>query len=277
VLDPSDHRVAEENEMTPKPIDRRHALGLLGAAGAGAVVLAACGGSDDNASPGTTAASKTASTDAGGTTVPAGTTGAVTPDRFADAGTCTVTPTATEGPYYIDVDKLRSDIREDREGTRLRLAVRILDADGCTPVKDAVFEIWHCDAAGLYSGFESASTGGGGPGGNATTDAKRYLRGAQVTNPDGIAEITTIYPGWYQGRTAHIHAKVFLSNRDLLTTQLYFDEELNSAVYAAAPYNERAGRDVFNDDDSIFSDQTILTVTKDGDGYLGLINVGVRS
>ena len=253
--------------MTPQPIDRRHALSLLGAAGAGAVVLAACGGSDDNASPRPT----TSSTDAVRPRVTAGATGGVTAAMFDNASTCTVAPAATEGPYYIDVDKIRSDIREDRQGIQLRVAARILGADGCTPVKDAVFEIWHCDAEGRYSGFESASTGGG-----ATTDAKRYLRGAQITNADGIAEITTIYPGWYQGRTVHIHAKVFISNREVLTTQLYFDEALNNAVLASAPYNGRGGRDASNDDDSIFSDQTILTVTKDGEGYLGLINIGVE-
>jgi protocatechuate 3,4-dioxygenase beta subunit len=260
--------------MTPQSIDRRHALGLLGAAGAGAVVLAACGGSNDTAASSTT----TTSTDAGRSSTTAVATGTVTADMFDAASSCTVTPEATAGPYYIDVDKIRSDIREDRDGTQLRVAARILGADGCTPVKDAVFEIWHCDADGLYSGFESASTGGGGgPPGGSATDTTRYLRGAQITNADGIAEITTIWPGWYRGRTVHIHAKVFISSQDLLTTQLYFDEELNRAVFAAAPYTAHAGRDVFNGDDSIFSDQTILTVSKDGDGYLGLISIGVRS
>lgn len=197
---------------------------------------------------------------------------------FDDAAQCRVTPVAIEGPYYIDVDKIRSDIREDREGRKLRVAARILASDGCTPVRDAVFEIWHCDSAGLYSGFESASTGGGsaGPQGGIA-DAKRYLRGAQITNAEGIAEITTIYPGWYRGRTVHIHAKVFISSREVLTTQLYFDDALNGTVYASAPYKAHAGRDTFNDDDSIFSAQTILTTSKDGDGYLGLIGIGVKS
>ncbi|TML93124.1 MAG: protocatechuate dioxygenase [Actinobacteria bacterium] len=268
--------------MPLQPIHRRRALGLLGAAGAG-VVLAACGGSKDDASSSTVVPSKATSTDVGRTTGTTGTTGAVRPDMFDDAARCTVTPVAIEGPYYIDVDKIRSDIREDREGRKLRVAARILASDGCTPVRDAVFEIWHCDAAGLYSGFEAASTGGGGgPGGPqggraTTTDAKRYLRGAQVTNADGIAEITTIYPGWYRGRTVHIHAKVFISSREVLTTQLYFDDALNGTVFASAPYTAHPGRDTFNDDDSIFSDQTILTVSKDGDGYLGLIGMGVKS
>jgi protocatechuate 3,4-dioxygenase beta subunit len=191
---------------------------------------------------------------------------------FADAASCAVTPEQTEGPYYIDVDKIRADIREDRQGALLRVGVRVMDGDGCTPVKDAIFEIWHCDADGLYSGFEAASQGGGG-----ARDEKRYLRGAQTTNADGIAVITTIYPGWYQGRTVHIHAKVALSNSELLTTQLYFDDALTDRVYAAPPYSANTGRRTLNDADGIYRKETTLTVTEEGDGFLGLMTIGVAT
>ena len=260
--------------MTPREIDRRRALGLLGAAGVGAVVFGACGSDDDAGTAGSASSSSSSTTASASGSGSASTVGV---DAFQGGASCAVTPEQTEGPYYIDVDRIRSDIREDREGTRLRVAARVLDTDGCTPVKDAVFEIWHCDAGGLYSGFESASTGGpGGPGGGSSvTDDKRYLRGAQVTNADGIAEITTIWPGWYQGRTVHIHAKVQLNNTDALTTQLYFDEDLNSQVFAVAPYNEHTGRRTFNDDDGIYRSETTLTVSKDGDGYLGVITIGI--
>jgi protocatechuate 3,4-dioxygenase beta subunit len=266
--------------MTSQPIPRRDAL-RLGVAGAGAVVLAACGGSKHNATRATTTRPKTKPTNTVDSSAPAGGT-AVTPAMFENAATCRLTPAAIEGPYYIAGDKIRSDIREGLAGTQLRVAVRILGANGCTPVKDAAFEIWHCDAAGLYSGFESASSGGGGapggpPGGSPTTDAKRYLRGSQITDADGIAQITTIYPGWYRGRTVHIHAKVFISRHEVLTTQLYFDEALNRAVFATAPYNQHTGRDAFNHNDTIFSDQTILTVSPDGAGYLGLISIAVQA
>ena len=264
--------------MTLRDIGRRRALGLLGA-GVGAAVVVACGGSGgDEASSGsdaTTGGTKGGTT--GGTASPtsaAAAGAAVTAEMFAGAASCTLTPAGTEGPFYIDVDQLRSDIREDREGTRLRLAARVLDSDGCTPIKDAVFDIWHCDAGGLYSGFEAASRGRGG--GRSSSDTTRYLRGAQITNADGIAELTTIYPGWYGGRTVHIHAKVLISNRDVLTTQLYFDDELTDTVYAAPPYNRRPNRDSRNDSDRIFDDRTVLTVSRDGDGYLGLITIGVR-
>jgi protocatechuate 3,4-dioxygenase beta subunit len=193
---------------------------------------------------------------------------------FEGQAACTITPTLTEGPYYIDVDKIRSDIREDRQGTPLRLGARVLHADGCTPVKDAVFEVWHCDATGLYSGFEAASQGGRA----ATTDAKRYLRGAQVTNADGIAELLTIYPGWYRGRTVHIHAKVFIGNTEVLTGQLFFDEATTTEVFKQPPYSSHTGRDTRNQDDNIFSAKTVVTTTKQQDGsYRSLITIGVRA
>ncbi len=262
--------------MTPREIDRRRALGLLGA-GLGAAVVAACGGSDDDeASSGSDTTGAPAAGNEGGSSTPtsaAAAGAAVTAEMFAGAASCTLTPSGTEGPYYIDVDRVRSDIREDRQGTRLRLAARLLDSDGCTPVKDAVFEVWHCDAGGLYSGFEASTRG---QGGSRSTDDTRYLRGAQLTNADGIAELTTVYPGWYPGRTVHIHAKVLVSNRDVLTTQLYFDDELTDTVYTAAPYRSRPNRDQRNASDGIFDERTVLTVSKDGDGYLGLINIGVR-
>ena len=230
-------------------LNRREALTLLG----GAAFLGACGRGDDPpaAAPPSTPL---------GTVAPGS---KVTVASFANAGSCAVTPRQTEGPYYIDVDKIRADIREDREGTPLRVGVRVLDADGCTPVKDAVFEIWHCDAGGLYSGFEEAA-------GEA-----RFLRGAQVTDADGIAVITTIFPGWYRGRTVHIHAKVVLSNDTELTTQLYFDDAVTTEALKAGPYAQRGDRDTDNSDDGFYRPETTLAMAKDGDGYLGLLTIGV--
>jgi protocatechuate 3,4-dioxygenase beta subunit len=236
-----------------RTFSRREALTVLG------------GATPQTATPATPAGAPAASATTGGLA-------RLTAASFAGVATCAVTPEQTQGPYYIDVDKIRADIREDRAGTRLRLGVRVLGTDGCTPVKDAVFEVWHCDAGGLYSGFEQASQGG--PGGGVT-DADRFLRGGQVTDAGGIAVITTIYPGWYRGRTVHVHAKVALSNADLLTTQLYFDEALTADVYKNAPYAAHTGRDTFNDGDGIYRPETTLTVTREGDGYLGLMTIGV--
>jgi len=96
-----------------------------------------------------------------------------------------------------------------------------------------------------------------------------------VADEDGIARFTTIYPGWYRGRTIHIHLKVHRDKQTVLTTQLYFDEDLNDEVSAASPYDEHTGRDTTNDIDSIFDETGLLTVQPSGEGYLGVINLGI--
>lgn len=203
------------------------------------------------------------------------------------------------GLYHFDADRIRSDIREDRQGSTLRVAIRVQDATTCEPIPSAVVEIWHCDAGGLYSGFESASraVGGdgptgerptgvppsGGPGGpgaggrrpgagdGTPTDEGRYLRGAQVTNADGIVEFVTIYPGWYQGRSVHIHAMVHIGNARVLTTQMFFDEKVSDRVYAARPYAGHTGQRLRNDSDSFYDDSLLMKLTREGAGHLGVM------
>ncbi|HEX6684841.1 MAG TPA: intradiol ring-cleavage dioxygenase [Candidatus Limnocylindrales bacterium] len=180
------------------------------------------------------------------------------------AGTCALTPQQTAGPYYLDVDSVRADIREDRPGAKLRVALRVQDLPGCTPVPNVMVEIWHADAGGVYSGFESAKS-------------ERFLRGSQPTNADGIAEFTTIYPGWYRGRTVHIHFKVHLSEQTELTSQLYFDERVSEAVFEKPPYTNRDGRNGLNDSDSLFNERLVMTTVQDGDGYLAALTLGVNA
>ncbi len=214
-------------------------------------VIAACSDDDDQPAAGTTE-----STEA--------TTAQTKPDSslaelFEDAPACSLTPEQTEGPFYFDADKIRSDIREGHEGAALRLALRVRTAGECKPLRDAVVDIWHCDAAGEYS---------------ASPDT--FCRGAQATNSDGIAEFTTVYPGWYQGRTVHIHAKVHVDNSTVLTTQLNFDDDFTAKVFERDPYSSRPDRDTFNEDDGIFDEATLLKLSADGDGYLGLLNLDVE-
>jgi protocatechuate 3,4-dioxygenase beta subunit len=242
-----------------KRIDRRQALGALGTISLGGL-LAACG-KDSGGGPASvaTTAGETA------TVEPRTTTSDATSALFDAAAGCTLTVEETEGPYYFDVDRIRSDIREDRKGTRLRLALRVREASGCKPIPDAVVDIWHADAGGAYSGFDGAPV------------QTRYLRGAQVTNASGVAEFVTIYPGWYQGRTTHIHAKVHLDNSTVLTTQLFFDDDVSTRVYEGAAYSGRGERDQFNDSDGIFDASLVMTTKRDSDGYLGVMTFDVRS
>jgi protocatechuate 3,4-dioxygenase beta subunit len=103
------------------------------------------------------------------------------------------------------------------------------------------------------------------------------LRGAQVTNADGTVEFKTIYPGWYRGRTVHIHAKIHVDKKTVLTTQLFFDEKVTTAAYSRKPYSEHTGRDQFNDSDNIFDEQLLLTTRREGSGYLALMTFDVES
>jgi protocatechuate 3,4-dioxygenase beta subunit len=255
-------------------IGRRKALAALGTVGLGSL-LAACSGDGNGSGAATTTAEVPTTSGTTATVQPQTSTGAAAKALLGEASTCTLTTELTEGPYYFDVDAIRSDIREDRPGTLLRLALRVQTATTCEPISNAVVDLWHCDAGGIYSGFESASRGQGGGGGR--TDEETYLRGAQVTNADGVVEFATIYPGWYRGRTTHIHLKVHLDKATLLTSQLFFDEAVNSAVYAKAPYSSHSGRETFNDGDNIFQQSLLVTTRQDGDAWLAALNLSVKS
>jgi protocatechuate 3,4-dioxygenase beta subunit len=176
-------------------------------------------------------------------------------------------PELTEGPYYIDGEKLRRDIREGHRGTLLTLRLRVLNASTCKPIKNAVVDIWHCDAAGEYSGFGNSSSN------------RTFLRGVQKTDAAGLAIFKTIYPGWYRGRTVHVHVKVHVGGRVVHTGQLFFPDSLTDTVYKKAPYAARGTRDMRNGDDSIFVNggkRGLLSLKKDGAGYVGSISMGVH-
>ncbi|GAC1320988.1 MAG: protocatechuate dioxygenase [Chloroflexota bacterium] len=229
----------------------------------------------------------------GGLAVTAITTGAwktrltgSTSTVFAAPGQCVLTPEQTEGPYYIPREKIRTNITEGRPGTALKLRLTVVDASTCKPIKDAVVDVWHCDAGGIYAGFMSASTGGGPPGSNVgPTDKRTFLRGMQKTNARGLARFQTIYPGWYRGRTVHIHVKVHLGGALVghvaHTGQLYFPDSLTRKVYQTGVYRGRASaRDTFNATDSIYQSggaQSTLNITHDRrGGYVGTMTLGVR-
>ena len=220
-------------------LSRRQALAGLGSVSLGALI-AAC--SDDDPE-----SARVETTDG-------------TSSSFDDAATCKLTAEQTEGPFYFDVDRIRSDIREDREGAELRLGIRVRDASDCTPLPDAVVDVWHCDAEGSYS-----------------AEGESYLRGAQVTNREGVVEFTTVYPGWYPGRTVHIHAKVHLDKETVLTTQFYFDDAFSARVFTKDDaYPGESNRDGFNASDGLYDKDLELTLSEERDGYSGLITLDVE-
>ena len=196
---------------------------------------------------------------------------------------CIVTPKQTEGPFFIDERLKRSDIRFDpsdgriKPGVPLRLTFHVsaIGGGGCKPLSGAIVDVWQCDAIGVYSGVNDS--------GSQSSEAKNYLRGYQVTETDGSAQFTTIYPGWYPGRTVHIHFKVRVSAKSgrgqELTSQLYFDDALTDRIHAQSPYAGKGPRTVRNQRDGLFRNggrQLMLSPVQSADGYLATFDIGLQ-
>jgi protocatechuate 3,4-dioxygenase beta subunit len=185
----------------------------------------------------------------------------------ASAVSCVLTPEMTEGPYYIAAEKVRRNITEGRPGIRLGLRLSVVDATTCRPIPGAAVDIWHADAGGEYSGF------------GAGASSRTFMRGIQKTNSAGLALFQTVYPGWYQGRTVHIHVKVHVGGNVVHTGQLFFSDTLTDSVYKVSPYSRRPNRATRNAQDMIYANggrQSLLTVRRKGTGYVGSIVMGVR-
>ena len=248
-------------------LSRRDLLGFA-AKGAASVlvsqsVLASC------AAAATHATDTTDTTASGGTTIPG-----------SGSSTCVLTASLTEGPFFVDEKLNRSDIRTDpvsgavSAGIPLALTFNVsrVGNSACTPLTGAYLDVWHCDAAGVYSDVSGSS--------------RKFLRGYQITDGNGVAAFTTIYPGWYSGRAVHIHFKLRLyagsSKTYEFTSQFFFDDSLTDSVYTRTPYSSRGSRDVRNASDGIYNSLSstekaglTLQTSKTSDGYAGIINLGV--
>lgn len=214
---------------------------------------------------------------------------------------CIALPWETNGPYPADGTNTRDGqvinalteegvIREDlrtsfgsltptADGLQLDMELTLLNADGCTPLAGYAIYVWHCDATGLYSLYD-------------TTDAN-YLRGVGVADAEGKVKFTTIFPGCYDGRWPHIHFEVFESveaavsgEASVLTAQIAMPEEESAAVYAAdSRYTngtEHLGRItiasdmVFRDNTEAEIAQQLMALTGDPqNGYTGTVSIPV--
>ncbi len=173
--------------------------------------------------------------------------------------------TPTSPPSVVSI--VRSDIRENRTGVPLNLAIKVVNVNnGCAPVSGANVEIWHCDVAGNYSEYGSQT-------------AQTYLRGIQTTDASGQVNFTTIYPGWYQGRATHIHIEVKVNSRSVKVTQIAFPESINNTVYASSVYSSRGSNPMSNLSDGIFADslagELVTPVGDPSGGYSASCQVGI--
>jgi protocatechuate 3,4-dioxygenase beta subunit len=179
---------------------------------------------------------------------------------------CVLAPEQTEGPFYLEDQRVRRDIREGKPGTPLTLRLTVVDVSTCSPIRGAAVDIWHCDAGGAYSGTGALASA-------------RFLRGVQRTDAKGLALFKTVYPGWYPGRTVHVHVLVHVGGSVVHTGQLYFPDTLTDRVYRSRPYSRRPVRSTRNAADSIYRNggrRSTMKVVKSGSGYVGSITMGVQ-
>ncbi|MFN8418854.1 MAG: intradiol ring-cleavage dioxygenase [Anaerolineae bacterium] len=256
----------DDDKPIGRVLTRREMLAFLGIGGTGAALFLGSGltklGAQATSTPTAAATSTAAAT---------------------DFPSCVVRPALTEGPYFVDGQLDRSDIRIEpsdgsvKEGTPLRIVFIVSDVstNACVPLKGAQVDIWHCDAAGAYSGVND-------PG--FDTAGQKWLRGYQITDEDGMAEFQTIYPGWYSGRAVHIHFKI-RTDPDAdsgyeFTSQFFFDETLTDKIQAVSPYSDKGYRNTLNVNDNIYQGSDgLLTLNvveaDDGNGYIANFGIGL--
>ncbi len=174
-----------------------------------------------------------------------------------------VTPPVPEGPYYKDEKLNRADITEHKKGVPITYVFMVEDED-CKPVEGAIVDIWQCDAAGHYSDYKVENTL------NET-----WLRGYQKTGADGTCKFTSIFPGWYDGRITHLHGKVHVEGKTLLTTNFFFPKEIENNIYASSLYPKGPNPtpvlqdyELRVDKDTTRHDTLLMDITKDNKGNL---------
>ncbi|KAF8471107.1 Intradiol ring-cleavage dioxygenase [Kalaharituber pfeilii] len=175
---------------------------------------------------------------------------------FPNPPVCVLAPELAVGPFYAPNMLIRSDIREDIPGIELLLALEIVDVNTCEVVPNVMVDFWHCTSLGVYSAFEVEGTAG-----------ETFLRGLQPTGEDGIVTVTSIVPGWYQGRTTHIHIAAHTNgtitgNGDYYTIgqtshigQLFFPESVIEQIETLEPYTSNTNTRVTNAEDGYYNEE----------------------
>ncbi|KAJ6450705.1 Intradiol ring-cleavage dioxygenase [Mycena vitilis] len=190
-------------------------------------------------------------------------------DTQIENNTCVLTPEVTEGPYYHNVGHpIRQNIAEYQDGLLLLLDIGVIDVETCQPAPNVLVDIWLANATGHYAGHpepaahladEQPQVGGKRSGLLSafprTQHTETFLRGAWPTDRNGVAQFTSIFPGYYTGRATHIHTKVFpewtthpengtfTPGRLTHVGQFFFEDDINMAVDKMHPYTTNPIRD----------------------------------
>jgi len=205
---------------------------------------------------------------AGNSTYAASTSAAITVTVSA-ATACSETLEGEEGPYFVDdsaTGYLRSNILSNLDGTDtqtgvpLTLTLYVYDAENsCAAMSGVQVDIWHCNASGIYSAESSEST-----------SSESWLRGYQITDSTGKVQFTTIIPGWYSGRTTHIHLRLRSTydetdDSGTNTVQLFFNQTLiDTLATSVSPYSAEGTNSTTNATDRVYSTEedgtTLMTL-----------------
>ena len=256
-VDPSSRQPAQayaRARALTAPISRRVALGVIGV---GAVAAGAVG------------IDRALSTPRAGGVLEAG-------------GGCTaLTPEQSVGPFYVHYNQLLRDITGGQAGVPLKLTIRIIDISSCRPISRAALSIWHANAPGVYSDEAVERTTG-----------RTYLRGTQITDARGQAEFHTIFPGWYTGRTQHIHVKViervavsqhaYRGGTVVHIGQIFFPQAVDDAIARVTPYASNQNAFVTNAQDTLYVteggvDSVLALSGTTGSGFTGSMVFGINS
>ncbi len=266
----SRRRALEQNSFS-----RRDAVRLMSLASIAGLAGCGAGGTPTTTTAGSTSSTSSSSSSSSSAASSSSSSSSGTPTTSgSDTTACSKGISTTEGPYWVDgttASPQRSDIRADTvttsaqngfQGVQLALSFAIYNysVNGCTPLANARVDIWHCDAKGIYS--EEARQ-------NETTadySNDNFLRGFQLTDASGLVSFATIFPGWYTGRTTHIHLRIrtYDTSGNIVinsTTQVFFADTIASDVYSNSSYYTRSKtRDTYNTNDGIYKAQLLMSV-----------------
>lgn len=250
---------------------RRKVLGFIGVGGAG-VALTACAPSGSSSASSTSTATSTTSAAA---------------ETLTEMNSETAGPYPGDGSNGPDVLEISGVERQDitksidsdtvAEGVPLTLTMTILDMNNNNqPMEGAAVYVWHCDAPGRYSMYDSE------------LEDETYLRGVQIADKYGQVTFDTIFPGCYAGRWVHIHFEVFPdrdsisdSTNNILTSQIALDEASAASVYALDVYGDSLTNlnNMTLESDNVFSDgwdQQMANLTGDAtSGFIASIDVPI--
>lgn len=201
--------------------------------------------------------------------------GSSSPTSTGSAGNtgCVLTPEQIEGPFHVPMSLVRRDITDNKPGVPLAINISVTEVGSCSPIPNAMVDIWHADAEGLYSSFPNQ-----GENQSIDTSSESFLRGIQSTNENGSVTFDSIYPGWYPGRTTHMHVKVLLDSTTAVTTQLYFPDSISQTVSQSEAYSDRGAPDTPNSQDGFGGGDSGLQMIVSGSvaGYTASINMAIN-